>query len=88
MGFSIPSTTILKWIGAGAVAAIVSTVGFLTNFADPLVEGLVMIAVGVVILAFIDTKKLGMAVVFPAGLIVAGSVTLANKFVVPLIPNL
>ena len=85
MPISIPSASVLKWVAAGAVAAIVATVGFFDKFGDPLIQGLIMIIIGVVILMLVDTKKLGVFVGIPAGFIIAGAVVLSNKFIVPLL---
>ena len=81
---AVGTQTILKWIIAGVVASIVATIGFFSEFGTPLVNGLVMIAIGVGVLMFIGTKQLGLATSIPAGFIIAGALVLSVEFVVPL----
>jgi len=79
----VGTQTVIKWVAAGAVAALVVTVGFFTNLGTPLVQGLVFLAIGIGILMFIGPKQLGIATAIPAGIIIAGGIILTNEFVVP-----
>ena len=81
----VGSQTVIKWVAAGAIAAVIATVGFFSNVGTPLVQGLVMVAIGVGILMFIGTKQLGVATAIPAGFIIAGGIVLTNEYIVPLI---
>lgn len=72
----------VKWVAAGLVAAIVSTLAFFNKFGTPLMRGVVMIALGVAVLYF-ARGKLGLFSAVPYGLVVAGAMVLSNEYIVP-----
>lgn len=72
----------VKWVAAGLVAAVVTTLAFFNKFGTPLIRGVIMIALGVAVLYF-ARGKLGLFSAVPYGLIVAGAIVLSNEYVVP-----
>ncbi|GEM_PF-4026706 len=75
--------SIATWLAVAAVAAVAAGISYFTKLGNPLYVGLGMILAGVVIAHFLKGKNVGLLSAVPKGLIVAGGIVLAQKYVVP-----